>query len=84
MSSPICGGSYPHKRSGIIYPTVSINKVRVGLMFLAYLPRRRRGATTGVGSCGRSIDGRRSRGAADHQIKSEPRAKLNYYNGFDR
>ena len=25
LSSPIWGGSYPYKRSGIIYPTVSIN-----------------------------------------------------------
>ena len=63
LSSPIWGGSYPYKRSGIIYPTVSINKVRVGLIFLAYLPCRRRGAARNVGSGGRSIDGRRSRGA---------------------
>ena len=31
LSSPYKGGSYPYKRSGIIYPTVSINTVRVGL-----------------------------------------------------
>ena len=36
LSSPYKGGSYPYKRSGIIYPTVSINKVRVGLTH-AYL-----------------------------------------------
>ena len=29
--------SYPYKRSGIIYPTVSINKVRVGLIFFSLL-----------------------------------------------
>ena len=34
-----------------------------GTKFMTYLPCRRRGATTGVGSRGRSIDGRRSRGA---------------------
>ena len=37
LSSPIWGGSYPYKRSGIIYPTVSINKVRVGLIFFSLL-----------------------------------------------
>ena len=38
LSSPIWGGSYPYKRSGIIYPTVSLNKVRVGLKIcLTYL-----------------------------------------------
>ena len=38
LSSPYKGGSYPYKRSGIIYPTVSINKLRVGLIFyLTYL-----------------------------------------------
>ena len=38
LSSPIWGGSYPYKRSGIIYPTVSLNKVRVGLiLYLTYL-----------------------------------------------
>ena len=37
LSSPIWGGSYSYKRSGIIYPTVSINKVRVGLIFFSLL-----------------------------------------------
>ena len=52
LSSPYKGGSYPYKRSGIIYPTVSVNKLRVGLKFITYLPYRLRGATTGVGSRG--------------------------------
>ena len=38
LSSPYKGGSYPYLRSGIIYPTVSINKSRVGLSFITYLP----------------------------------------------
>ena len=63
LSSPYKGGSYPYKRSGIIYPTVSINKPRVGLSFITYLPFRRRGARRDVGSRGRSIDERRSHGA---------------------
>ena len=40
LSSPYKGGSYPYKRSGIIYPTVSLIKVRVGLFFLTFLPFR--------------------------------------------
>ena len=38
LSSPYKGGSYPYLRSGIIYPTVSINKTCVGLkLSLTYL-----------------------------------------------
>ena len=37
LSSPYKGGSYPYKRSGIIYPTVSLIKVRVGLFFFNVL-----------------------------------------------
>ena len=40
LSSPYKGGSYPYKRTGIIYPTVSLIKVRVGLFFLTFLPFR--------------------------------------------
>ena len=63
LSSPYKGGSYPYLRSGIIYPTVSLNKSRVGLSFITHLPFRRRGARRDVGSRGRSIDERRSHGA---------------------
>ena len=82
LSSPIWGGSYPYKRSGIIYPTVSINKVRVGLIFFTYLPCRRRGATTAVGSSGWVIDERRSgeRGTID---RGSTHVLINrYYNGW--
>ena len=54
----------------------------MGLIFCTYLPCRRRGATTAVGSSGWEIDERRSRGARstrDHQA----RAELNSYNGSD-
>ena len=82
LSSPYRGGSYPYKRSGIIYPTVSINKVRVGLIFLAYLPCRRRGATIGVGSTA-SVDLTRRSREPGSLIAIKNTCGLNSYNGSD-
>ena len=75
LSSPIWGGSYPSRSSGLINPTILILFLRVGLIPTLYLPCRWRGATRGVGSRGRSIDGRRSRGA--RTTESDQRHVLN-------
>ena len=61
-----------------------LNLLRVGLISTLYLPCRRRGATTAVGSSGWAIDERRSgeRGTIDRR---STHVLINrYYNGWIR
>ena len=58
---PYMGRVIPIETVGYYIPDSFIYFSRVGLNFITYLPCRRRGATTGVGSRGWVIDERRSR-----------------------
>ena len=67
--------------SGIIYPTVSFLFFRVGLIHTSYLLCRWRGAAQNVGSRGRTIDRRWSRGARTTEDQSNTCLFKASYNG---
>ena len=64
LCPPLYGEGHTYRNRRVLYTRqFHLTKSVWDYKFLTYLPCRRRGATTGVGSRGQSIDGRRSRGA---------------------
>ena len=83
LSSSIWGGSYPYRRSDIIYPTGPCFLFRVGLSSTRFSWCRWRGWSRGVGSSGRSTIGRRSCGPMDHWSLIAHVSLKKSYNGHD-